>query len=418
MKNSWKFLLWMIVWWWFLYLYFSNFGTLPWIAHSPTWFETAQPLEYDWSEHVFDPQKQLNKYNSLYELLDKTYYDKENLNIEDMQENALKWFVDAIWDPYTVYLTEEENQIFDEWMQWSQEFEGIWAVVTKKEDGILIESVLKWSPAFKAWIVPLDLILQIDWEPTSKMGLNDWVALIRWEKGTDVVLMILREWDEPLIEDVVVTRWSISVPSVEWFLLEEWDKKVLHIVVSVFWDDTMKTFESVVREYNNFALDWVILDLRWNWWWYLPIAVELASSFLPKNEIVTTAKYTIFDDEVFRSKGYGTFQDIPTIVMIDWLSASASEIVASSLVEYGRAITLWTTSFGKWSIQTLHTNEDESSLKFTIGKWYTPNGENIDKKWVEPTIEVEFDTESFKLDWTDNQVDRAVEYFLEKKTDE
>lgn len=420
MKNSWKFLLWMIVWWWLLYLYFANTGTLPWVHHETwsSWLEFSMNGESSIKIDDFDVEKQFKKYNWLYELLDKTYYDKEKLDVKKMQENALKWFIDAIGDPYTVYLTEDENKVFDEWMQGSQEFEGIGAIVTKKEDGILIENVLKGSPAFEAWILPLDLILQIDGEPTGPLWLNEWVELIRWEKWTEVVLTIFREGKETTIHDITVTRWEISVPSVEWELIKDEWKNILHLTVSVFWDDTIRVLQRVIKEYSGDTIDWVILDLRWNGWWYLPIAIELASFFLPKNEIVTTAKYTIFDDEVFRSKWYKTFQGIPTVVLIDALSASASEIVASALKERWDATLIWKTTFGKWSIQTIHTNDDDSSLKFTIGKRYTPGNQNIDTIWITPSIEVDLDMELLQEKEIDSQREKAIEYLLKQLHDE
>jgi len=104
-------------------------------------------------------------------------------------------------------------------------------------------------------------------------------------------------------------------------------------------------------------------------------------------------------------------------VLIDWLSASASEIIAWALDERGWATIIWTTSFGKGSIQTIHENEDKSSLKFTIWKWYTPNDENIDEVWITPEIEVEFDIEQYKIDNKDVQLDAAVDYLINNNND-
>lgn len=403
--------------WVLLYWYHNLHGTLPWVEtnFSP---ESYSASVNEGADEVFDASLQFKKYNNLYDALKKMYYDKDELNVKEMQENALKWFVDAIGDPYTVYLTEEENQVFDEWMQWSQNFEWIGAIVTKKEDGILIETVLKWSPAFKAWILPLDLILQIDGEPTWQLWLNEWVQLIRWPEWSEVVLTIMREWEDTMIEEITVTRWKISVPSVEVKLVEEQWKKILHAIVSVFWDDTMVMFEREVKAFSGMDLDWIILDLRGNWWWYLPIAVELASHFLPKNEVITTARYTIFDDEIFRSQWYNTFSWIPVVVLIDWLSASASEIIAWALDERWDAELIWTKSFWKWSIQTIQTNPDNSSLKLTIGKRYLPSDDNVDERGVEPDQTIEFDIDAYIENWTDNQLDAAIEYFVSWNTNE
>lgn len=403
MKSIKNFFLWFLIGWLILYgalvsQWVLQFWTLQAVQQNPF---TADNVNWSW---------QFDKYNFIYTLLQESYYDSEKLDIQKMQENALKGFVDAIWDPFTVYLTPDENKIFDEWMHWSQEFEWIWAVVTKKDDWVMIEMVLKWSPAFKAWLKPLDMILEIDWESTQPLWLNDAVMLIRWEKWSEVVLTIYREESEEALLKVPVIRDEISVPSVESELIEYQWKSLLYITISIFWDDTVSLFENAIKQ--NLWVDWVIIDLRWNGGWYLPSAVTIASHFLPKNEIVTTGKYSIFDNEVFRSSWFKTLQDTPTVVLIDSMSASASEIIATALHERAWALLVWETTFGKWSIQTLHSNEDWSSIKYTIWKWYTPNDANVDGQWVKPDYEVALDINAYVGSWVDSQLDRAKDEII------
>ena len=155
--------------------------------------------------------------------------------------------------------------------------------------------------------------------------------------------------------------------------------------------------------------DWVMLDLRWNGGGYLPIAVDVVSFFLPSNELVTTARYGALPDEVYRSKGYGDLEWKPLLVLIDGLSASASEIIAGALKQRGGATLVGTQTFGKGSIQTIATIDDGSSLKYTIGKWYLPDDSNVDKIGLTPDIEVEFDVEGY-LSWeVDNQLEQGKE---------
>jgi len=396
-----------------IYISFVMRGIVPFGSMNPTVKydnDAFTPVEtLSWAATSWN---QFQKYNQIYDMLQETYYDADTMDLAAMQENALKWFVDALDDPYTVYLTPEENQMFDESMQWSQNFEGIGAVVTKKEDGVLIEAVLKWMPAFNAGLKPLDMILQIDWEPTSPLGLNEAVSLIRWERGSEVTLIIMRGEDNTIVEEVVVTRDAISVPSVEIEVVEKDGKRIANAVVSIFGDDTVALFEKEMKAI--LPLDWVVLDLRGNGWWYLPSAVDIASFFLPKNEMITSAKYSIFPEEKFRSLGYQLFQETPTVVLIDWLSASASEIVAAALQERGwEDIVVGQQSFGKWSIQTLHTNGDGSSLKYTIGKWYTPNNDSIDEVGVYPDVIVEMDYEAFAASGVDAQLDAAYQHLTQ-----
>ncbi|MBU0626726.1 hypothetical protein KKG31_06660 [Patescibacteria group bacterium] len=111
----------------------------------------------------------------------------------------------------------------------------------------------------------------------------------------------------------------------------------------------------------------------------LPIAVEIASHFVPEDEIIVTAKYKTYEDEVYKSKGYKDLQGMPIVILIDGLTASAGEIIALALQEQIRAIIVGTQSFGKGSIQTMDEFKDNASLKYTIGKRYSPNDENVDK---------------------------------------
>ncbi len=349
----------------------------------------------------------IKKYTTIDKILKKEYFDKDVLDIEKMHENAVKGYVDAIGDPYTVYLTAEENEMFEEEMEWWLHFAGMWAVVTKKDDGVMIEEVLKGMAAYKAGIKPLDIIISIDGEETKNLWLNEAVKKIRGEKWTDVVLVIYRESEEKVLE-ITVTRDIVDVPSVKWELLDvEW-KKILYVEISIIGEDTKRVFEKIIDDYKG-KFDRIIIDLRGNGWGYLPTAVNLVSFFLPKNELITTARYSTRDDEVYRSKGYGDLEKMPVVVLIDGMSASASEIIASALDEKSNALLIGTKTFGKGSIQTLAEIEDGSSLKYTIGKRYTPSNKNIDKEGIVPDIEVAFNLTGYVEDERDNQLERAKE---------
>lgn len=357
----------------------------------------------------------VERVSQLYQLLDTTYYDRNELDLEQMQQQALKWFVDAIGDPYTVYLTPDENEIFDEWMEGSQNFEWIGAIVTDAEEWVLIEWVLKWSPAFAAGLEPLDIIIQIEWELTKPLWLNEAVQKIRWPKDSVVTLTILRNSAEEPIFDVEVIRGSISVPSAEAEILNRDGKRILFLTVSIFWEDTMRVIRNQLRQLwidATSSLDGVVLDLRGNWWWYLPISVEVAWLFLPKNEIVTTARYSIYEDEVFKSPWYKLLPEVPVVVLVDGLSASASEIVALALQERGDAHIVGVQSFGKWSIQTVQPASDGSSLKLTVWRWYSPSDKTIDERWITPDQEVIFDVAAYLQDESDNQLEAAIEFLL------
>ncbi len=399
-------------WFWCaLVLFFANIEEI-WSTFFARWWMEEQVFIVDKDAALMPwDDAYVQKENYLYRLLDQRYYDQAKVDRTQMQENALKWFVEAIGDPHTEYLTKQENEVFDESMEGTQHFEWIGAVVSKKKDGIMIAEILKWSPAFVAWLQPLDIIIQIEDESTQNVSLTDAVKKIRWPKGSVVKLWIFRqrtEWDEPEVLEVEVTRWTIDVPSVKIELLPYNSGSVAHIEVAIFGEDTIAKLQEALLQ-----LDWtynaVILDLRGNGWWYLPTAVQLASFFLPKNEVVTTAKYTILPDEVLRSQGYETFTGKQVVVLVDGMSASASEIVAWSLQQRGRAVVVWTQSFGKGSIQTIEKLNDGSMLKYTIGRRYLPNDTTIDEVGLTPDVEVAYDRDLFLTGWVDTQMQKAIE---------
>ena len=361
-----------------------------------------------------DEQVMFEKYHLVDNILQKEYFDKDHIDQKKMYESAVKGYVDALGDPYTLYLTSEENEVFEEEMQGGQHFAGIGAIVTKKKDGVMIEEVLKDLPAYKAWLKPLDIVISIDGEETKDLSINEAVKKIRGEKWTVVKLTIYRE-SEWRVFDVDVTRDIVDVPSVKWEIFDVSWKKVLYIEISIIGEDTVKVFKNIIDQYRG-KFDALILDLRWNGGWYLPTAVDLVSYFLPKNELITTARYTVLEDEIYRSKGYGDLVWIPIAVLVDGLSASASEIIASALDEKDNALLIGTKTFGKGSIQTLAEFGDGSSLKYTIGKRYTPSDKNVDKEGLIPDIEVPFDFTWYVENKVDNQLERAKEEVVKIKT--
>jgi len=353
----------------------------------------------------FDPSI-LAKYEEIFTILENQYIEEDEVDFDTMQEKALKWFVEAIGDPYTSYLDKQENTAFDEAIQWTQNFEWIGAVVMKKKDGVQIEEVLKGSPAFIAWLQGLDLILQIDDEPIQELDLFESVQKIRGPKWSDVLLTIYREKTEEIL-DITVTRDTIDVPSVTAEILEFAWKKQLYLEIATFGEDTAQKMQESITPLLAQNPQWVLLDLRGNGGWILPISVDVAGYFIPKGDIVTRVEYSIFPDEILRSPWWGELEWLPVVVLIDGFSASASEIVAWALADDIGAVLVWTTTFGKWSVQTIRDLDDGSSLKFSVGKRYTPAGRNVNEDGIAPDIEIEFDSELFLEDWTDTQLEEA-----------
>ncbi len=354
-----------------------------------------------------------SKFDTIWNVLNKQYYDNNKLDFDKMLDNALKWYVDAIWDPYTVYFTTTENKWFQEDLKWEKDFEWVWAVVAKKEWWVMVEEVLKWLPAYKAWVKPLDLIIEINWEKTKDLTLVEAVWKIRGPKWTEVVLTIIRKWVDEIMK-ITVIRDKVIIPSVMAKIHElTWWNNIWYINISIIWEDTEQAFKSSIDSFKDKNVKWIILDLRWNWWWYLPVAVTLSSYFIPKWQIVVTSKYRLYPDEVYKSEWYWDLEWLPVIVLVDWLTASASEIITAALKDNIWATIIWTQTFGKWSIQTIADMKWWSSLKYTVGKWYTPKWVNVDQKWIDPDEVVELDEKLYKDSEIDSQLEKSKSKILE-----
>jgi len=396
--------------WWILFI---NYFYWPNVTVSLNGDDILKRIQSSLKTASWQTSWKYSTMDELRDILSLHYYDKDKLNFDKSLETAKKWFIEALWDPYTFYFNQKENESFHDDLKWSEEFEWIGAVVTKKTDWVQLVEIIKWSPAFKAWLKLMDIIIEVDGEKVSNMALNDIVEKkLRGVKWTEVELSIYRPSENKVLK-VKLTRDVISVPSVSGKILSESDKKIWYIEISKFGEDTEVALEAVIKDFEDQKLDGMILDLRWNWWWIVPISVEVASHFIPSGGLVVKTKYKNYPDEDLLSKWYAEYEKIPMVILVDGMTASASEIIALALKQDIWAKILWTKSYGKWSIQTIYDFQDWSALKYTVWKRFAPNGETIDGKWIEPDIKVEFDTQAYKDKEVDNQLDKAKEEVLE-----
>lgn len=354
--------------------------------------------------------KKYERFDAVYGILQSAYYDIEKLNTGKMLNNALKAYVDAIDDPYTIYMDSEQNSGFQEELKGTSDFEGIWAVVSKKDYYIQIDEIVKWSPAFNAGLKMLDRIIMINTWSTKSLDVNQAVAKIRGPKWTSIKLTIERiakDGTKTSFEKEI-TRDKLIIPSVNGKIIT-WDNKQTfgYINISIIGEETENLLKKTISELKEQKIQWIVLDLRWNWWGLLPVAVQVASHFIPKGKLVVSTKYTTFEDEKLVSEGYADYQNIPMVVLVDWLTASAWEIIALALQEQIGAQLIGTQTFGKWSIQTMDEFDDGASLKYTVGKRYTPNGENINTTWATPDVIVEFDADKYLSTMYDTQLEKA-----------
>ena len=354
--------------------------------------------------------KTYERFDTVYNILQSEYYDVEKLNTWKMLDNALKAYVDAIDDPYTVYMDSTENSGFQEELKGSSDFEWIGAVISKKDYYIQIDEIIKGSPAFNAGLRILDRIVMIGSWSTKSLDVNQAVTEIRGPKWTKVKITIERihkDGTKEVIEKEI-TRDKLTVPSVNGKIIT-WanGQKIGYINISIIGEETENLLKTTLSEFKTQKIQGIILDLRGNGWGLLPVSVQVASHFIPKGKLVVSTKYTTFEDEKMLSEGYADYQNMPMVVLVDGLTASAGEIIALALQEQIGAQLVGTQTFGKWSIQTMDEFDDGASLKYTVGKRYTPNGENIDITWATPDVIVEFDEDKYLNNALDNQLEKA-----------
>lgn len=346
----------------------------------------------------------LETFWAVWDLLGKYYVNDKALNERKMVFGAIKGLVEAIGDPYTVFMDPDETIEFDQSL--SGTLEGIGAELTVKDQALVVVTPLKNSPAEAAGLLTGDIVYKIGGELTAEMTLFEAIMNIRGEKGTEVVLTIIREGVEDPF-DVSIVRDKVNLDTVE---LEELDDSIFLLSVYQFNDNTLPELETKINELLLKEPKGLILDLRNNGGGYLEISVDILSEFIEGTmEAVTIKRRNDEQNETLFLNGSPRLSKMNLVVLINNGSASASEIVAGAIQDYKRGVLIGEKSFGKGSVQEVDKLDDGSSLRMTIAKWFTPNGRNIDDTGIDPDIEVLVTDEDYAND-RDPQLNAAVDY--------
>ncbi len=338
----------------------------------------------------------------VYNFIKENYYSFDWVKKEVLVNWMIKGMVESLGDKHSEFMTKKEKQQFEEILSW--DFEWIGAVVEKNELGVIVDRVLSWSPAKASGILSWDIIVKADEKELKDMDLYDAIGLIKWVAGTKVKLTIIRQGENDFIEKEV-TREKIKIPSVDSQYLEK--EKTWYIIVNMFWDNTYTDFKKALEELEAKNIEWLIIDLRDNGGGYLQSAVEILSLFVKDRDLLVTTKYR----DSFLNKNYysindGKIFDKKIVVLVNANSASASEITAWALKDYGKAIIVWEKTYGKWSVQEPFDISNGGLLKITIARWYTPNGISIEESWITPDIGISFQKEDYEKKY-DRQLEEA-----------
>ncbi len=324
---------------------------------------------------------------------------------EDKLHGMIAGLARSYGDPYTVFFRPQQTESFKE--EISGSFGGVGIEIGIRDEVLTIIAPLKGTPGYEAGLMAGDYIVAIDEEGTSQMSVQDAVARIRGEVGTDVVLTIARE-GEPEFFDVAVTRGTIKVPTLETDVV---DDEVFVISLYNFGGNAVNDMRGAMREFVAGGYTKLVLDVRGNPGGYLEAAVDIASWFLPAGAVVVEEDFGgSRKDYTHRSKGYGVYRDEwDIVVLVDRGSASASEILAGALHDHGVATLMGGTSFGKGSVQELVDITNDTVLKITIARWLTPAGTQLSEGGLEPDYEVAYTIEDREAG-TDPQLDAAVAF--------
>jgi len=335
-------------------------------------------------------------------VIETDYVNRGNLNRQDMVYGAITGLLNSLGDPYSVFMEPDNSKKFLDDIKGS--FEGIGAEIGMRKGILTVISPLEGNPAQKAGLRAGDKILKVDETLTADLTLDEAVDIIRGEKGTEVVLLVARDdWDEA--KEIKIIRDVIQIPIIK---LEMLENNIAYLQLYHFTENSGGQFRKIIKEIINADAQGLVLDVRNNPGGYLDVAVDIASWFLPKRELVVAEDYGNGNKNEHFSKGYGSLENMPTVVLINQGSASASEILAGALRDIRGIQLVGQKSFGKGSVQQLEKMNGGSSIKITVAKWLTPSGLSIADEGITPDFEVEMTNEDFE-EMRDPQLNKALE---------
>jgi len=344
----------------------------------------------------------LNVFFQALEIVKSVFVDKEISNTK-LVYGAIKGMLESTEDPYTRFL--EPKAFSDMTSRMEGQFYGVGIQIGMKKNRITVIAPIEGTPASRAKIKALDVIVAIDGFPAKGLSLEEAVSKIRGERGTKVVLEIERE-GLPETLKIPLVRDSIKIKSVTKVEMIDEPNHIGYIQLSTFESRTStEEISDALAELNKKGMKSLILDLRNNGGGLLDQAISIASLFMKNGLVVSTTDRNGHDENfpVVDPEGT-TYYDKPIVVLINGASASASEILAGAIKDNSRGVLIGTKSFGKASVQAVRKLSDGSAILVTTAKYHTPSGTDITKKGIEPTLESIIPTETIKLAMEENYV--------------
>ena len=318
-----------------------------------------------------------------YSYLAREFVGRNEMDGAKLAEGAVKGMFDALDDVHSGYIPPERFQIDQSAFQ--GKFYGIGATVGQTKDGlrVLIVAPIAGSPAESAGIKAGDIIYEVDGDDTEGWTVLDAVNRIRGKLGTPVKLKVQRIGESELIE-VKIIRGEIKLPSVSSKIIT--DEEYGHIKLTSFTNETHSELLVALQEMKAQKAKGIVLDLRQNPGGLLSSVVDIASEFIPKDELIL---YQV-DGSGLRqnlvSKDLGNHKDVPMVILVNEFSASGSEVLAGALQDLDRTIVIGETTFGKGSVGIQRPLSNDGGIYYTVARWYTPKGRVIEGNGLEPDV--------------------------------
>ena len=360
---------------------------------------------WDKIESYFGMKKQVanvdfSALNSVYEKLAENY--DGDLDKTKIIEEAKRGLVKAAGDDYTYYLTAAEAEEFEKDLN-GDVGAGIGVEIGQRDGYVKVLRTTPDNPARKAGVLAGDIIYKADDEDISTLTVDEVAKKLRGAAGTKVKLTVVRGSEEKSFE---LTRETINNVSV----YADYKDKTAIITISRFDQDTGRLAREKAQEAINKGCDKFIIDLRGNGGGYVSAAKEVASLWIDGKIVVEQKSGNgLYDEKTYANRNQAILAGKKTIVLTNGSTASASEIVAGALKDYGLATLIGEKTFGKGSVQALESFATGEMLRVTVAKWYTPNGKNINHEGIEPDKKVERSFEQINKE-EDPQLDAALKY--------
>ena len=348
-----------------------------------------------------DIYKKIDLFGEVLEKINEEYVDE--INQSESMDSAIDGLLQSL-DPYSAYMSPE---IFNEMQtETSGEFGGLGIEVSMESGVVKVISPIDDTPAFRAGIKAGDYIVKIDDTQVQGKTLSEAVDLMRGPVGSDIELTVRRRGEKKAIT-FNITREIIKIQSVKTDLLEN---DIGYIRLTSFNENSSEQIENKIKELEqNQKIKAYILDLRNNPGGLLSQAITISDFFLDNGEIVSTKSRKTSENRKWFAKKGDLTKGKTLIVLINYGSASASEIVAGALKDHKRAIILGENSFGKGSVQSIIPLKNKGAIRLTVAKYYLPSGKSISEVGVSPDIEVNEDGDDFRIKTdTDNQLNYAI----------